>query len=310
MQASCLMKGDFQMANTAPARLVRLLAAMALPVLALAATNASAGNLWLTGHDADFHCDGSGGAQCNYFGIAANFVRQLAPTKTLPVLVLDSGTEVPNSLNATEVKAKNTIEGAGNPIPFTVVDPTSAAFATTPINVANWSAIIIASDSSCGGCDNDAADITAINARTSEIQAFFSAGGGLLYLAGAANRATYYNSVPIPATGVAVSAPFTVTTAGAALGLTSADVNCCATHNSFTIPGPGSALVVAELDSAGAAETLINSGGSICGGAICGGGAGVAIPTLSEWSLIAMGVLVLLVGAVVLRKRTARRPLA
>jgi hypothetical protein len=34
------------------------------------------------------------------------------------------------------------------------------------------------------------------------------------------------------------------------------------------------------------------------------------IPTLSEWSLIAMGVLVLLVGAVVLRKRTARRPVA
>src|SRR5512144_2755112 len=106
------------MENTARARLVRLLATIALPALALAATNASAGNLWLTGHDADFHCDGSGGSQCNYFGIAANFVRQSAPTKTLPILVLDSGSEVANSLNATEAKARNTVEGAGAAFPF------------------------------------------------------------------------------------------------------------------------------------------------------------------------------------------------
>jgi hypothetical protein len=227
---------------------------------------ARAGNLWLTGHDADFHCDGSGGSQCHYFGVAANFVRQGAPNKTLPVLVLDSGTEAVNSLGATEVKALNTVEGAGNAIPFTVVDPTSPAFATTPISTANWSAIIIASDSSCGGCDNTTADITAINARTSEIQAFFSAGGGLLYLAGADNRATYYSSVPVPATGVAVSSPFTVTSVGTSLGLTSADANCCATHNSFTLPAAGSSLQVVETDSAGNAETLIASGAAICSG--------------------------------------------
>lgn len=46
------------------------------------------------------------------------------------------------------------------------------------------------------------------------------------------------------------------------------------------------------------------------GGIVPIGTATNPIPTLSEWSLIAMGVLVLLVGAVVLRKRTARRPLA
>jgi len=277
--------------------------------LLLAAFSAQAGNLWLTGHDADFHCNGTGGSQCNYFGIAANFVRQSAPTKTLPILVLDSGSEVGNSLNSNEAKAKNTVEGAGAAYPFTVVDPTSPAFATTPINVANFSAIIIASDSSCGGCDNDAADIAAIQARVSEIQAFFTAGGGLLYLAGASDRGTYYGTVPIPTTGVAVSAPFTVQAPGAALGLTSTDVNCCATHNSFSLPPAGSALVVAETDSAGFAETLIATGAAICPGGICGAAGETAllpVPTMSEWSMIVMALLIASLGWVTLRRRSRR----
>lgn len=289
------------------ARRVALSLATGLGLLVFA-LGAQAGNLWLTGHDAELHCNGTGGSQCNYFGIAANFVRQGAPTRTLPVLVLDSGSQVANSLNSTEARARNTVEGAGAAIPFTVVDPSSPAFATTPINVANWSAIIVASDSSCGGCDNDAADIAAINARTAEIQAFFTAGGGLLYFAGAANRATYYASVPIPATGVAVSAPFTVQAPGAALGLTSADVNCCATHNSFSLPPPGSALVVAETDSAGLAETLIATGASICSGAICGGGGAptalLPVPTMSEWALITMALLIASFGWMTLRRRS------
>jgi hypothetical protein len=276
--------------------------------LLLAAFSAQAGNLWLTGHDADLHCNGSG-SQCNYFGIAANFVRQSAPTKTLPILVLDSGTQVQNSLDGAIARSKNTVEGPGAAIPYTVVDPTSPAFATTPINVATFSAIIIASDSSCGGCDNDAADIAAIQARVSEIQAFFTAGGGLLYLAGASDRGTYYGTVPIPTTGVAVSAPFTVQAPGAALGLTDADVNCCATHNSFNIPPAGSALVVAETDSAGFAETLIATGAAICPGGICGAGGEVAllpVPTMSEWSMIVMALLIASFGWITLRRRSRR----
>jgi hypothetical protein len=276
----------------------------------LASTGVHAGNLWLTGHDAELHCDGTGGAQCHYFGIAVNFVRQGAPTKTLPILVLDSDGQVAASLGATEVKALNSVEGAGNAYAFTVVDPSSAAFTTTPLTTANWSMIVIASDSTCGGCDNTVADITAINARTAEIQAFFTAGGGLLYFAGAANRATYYNSVPIPATGVAVAAPFTVTSVGAALGLTSIDVNCCATHNSFSLPAAGSGLQVAETDSLGNAETLIAAGAVICPGGICGGGGGptvfVPVPTLGEWAMIVMAGMLAMIGLIQLRRRRGR----
>jgi len=137
-------------------------------------------------------------------------------------------------------------------------------------NAATFSAIIIASDASCGGCDlnqSGTPDSDAINARKADIQAFFNAGGGLLYLAGAGNGSSstgvYYQSVPVPAGGQPVSAPFTVTSDGAALGITSTMANCCATHNSFTLPPAGSALKVAETDSAGLAESLFATGASI-----------------------------------------------
>ena len=51
--------------------------------------SANAGNLLFTGHDMDLHC--SGGSGCSNYGVALNFVRQGAPTKTLRVLVLEKG---------------------------------------------------------------------------------------------------------------------------------------------------------------------------------------------------------------------------
>jgi hypothetical protein len=274
---------------------------VAFTLLGFTSFNAEAGNLWLTGHDMDFHC--SGGSGCNTFGIALDFVRQSAPTKTLPILVLDEGGQVAASAAQAGSMARNTVEGAGNPFPLTVVDPTTAAFGTTVINTANFSAVVIASDSTCGGCDNSVASITAINARTAELQAFFTAGGGILYNSGASNRATYYASVPIPATGAAVSPPFVVTPAGAALGMLLADANCCATHNSFSLPGPGSPLVVAETDSAGLAETLFVSAGSICGGVLCGT-AVLEIPTMTEWGLMLMAGLLAVSAFLFLRRRS------
>jgi hypothetical protein len=290
-----------------PTRILRLVGALALPLLCLASMDARAGNLWLTGHDMDFHCSGGGG--CNNYGIAVNFVRQGAPTKTLPILVLDEGTQVVTALGQTATKSHNMVEGPGSAFPTVTIAPSSAAFATAPIDTATYSAVIIASDQNCGGCDNTAASIAAINARTAVLQAFFSAGGGLMYLAGA-GTAGYYASVPIPATAVAVSPPFTVTAAGGALGLTTAEANCCATHNSFQLPAPGSSLVVAETDTAGFAETLFVSGGSICGGSICGGGASTQVPTMSEWAMIVMAMLVLLIGVVYVRRRGHAPPAA
>jgi len=264
------------------------LAALLLMVV-LPASSASAGALWVTGHDQDFHCDGSDAGtsgDCHYDLVAFGYVRSKAPDPTRKVLVLDNG-----GLNA-----DHTATGLG--VPHDTVDPSSPAFATTPINVATYSAIVIASDASCGGCDlngtpsgtSQTPDSDAINARAAEIATFFNAGGGVLAFAGAdhgdGNAAngpdTYYKFAPIPVGGRPVTNPFCLTAVGKSLGLqdtgcpvaskhngTLNDINCCATHNSFTLPAAGSALEVAETDSMNLAETLV-ANGTIEGGTIVG----------------------------------------
>lgn len=235
-------------------------------------TSASAGNIWLTGHDADFHC--RFGSQCNHFGIAIDFARQGAPDPSKPILVLDArDLDVVVALGQAGATANNSVEGAGSAFAFTVLDPTSAAFAALDLSTDDFSAIVIASDFTCGGCDlNNSFGSTphsdAINARSGDIADFFNAGGGLVYFAGAANSTVYYASVPVDATPVAVSPPFTLTAEGIAIGLIGgfgggSDTNCCATHNSFLLPDADSLLVLAEFDSAGFAETLFAAGVTI-----------------------------------------------
>jgi hypothetical protein len=257
------------------APLIMILALVADPATTTSA--ASGGNLWLTGHDADFHCTFQS-FQCNYLKVAINFVRG---GSTKPVLVLDHRGEVATAV----AKAY-----PGSAPPLTVVDP-RAGFAGVALQDGSgsplFSAIVVASDTTCGGCDNNAfsstPDSDAINARAAAIASFFNAGGGILALAGANNRSVYYQFIPIPATGVAVSPPFTLTPLGLSLGLIegtggTSDDNCCPTHNSFALPAAGSPLQVAETDSKGFAETLIARGAVICGGSLCAG-SGSPAPT-------------------------------
>ena len=95
-----------------------LASAIAFAVAGLwAAGPAEAGNLWLTGHDADLHC--SNGAQCNHFGIALDFARQDAPDRTKPLLFLDaSDLDLTGAEGQATARARNTIEGAGSAFPF------------------------------------------------------------------------------------------------------------------------------------------------------------------------------------------------
>jgi hypothetical protein len=249
-------------------------AVLAVGLLALP-SSANAGRLLVTGHDADLHCS-FGEPQCHFVKVAVDYVRAGAPDPSKPVLVLDRGT-------LKMVAALDNAYGAGV-VPRTVVDPRSG-FAGVPLKTSSFSAILVASDTTCGGCDlNDftgTPDSDAINARAADIAAFFNDGGGLYVNSGAShgdgNPATgpdnYYSFVPIPIGGAAVAAPFALTAAGRTLGLTdgtggtSNDINCCATHNSFTLPPAGGALEVAETDSKGFAETLFAEG-EISGGTI------------------------------------------
>jgi len=81
------------------------------------------------------------------------------------------------------------------------IDPRSPAFSSLPLVGSDgsrlYSAIILASDITCKGCDNNeyssTPDSDAVNARAPDIAQFFQVGGGILALAGAENRDTYYH---------------------------------------------------------------------------------------------------------------------
>lgn len=237
--------------------LVGLASVLAAGAPAEAASGGS--NFVATGHDMDYHCSQTSGSEqaneCAYLKIVVNKVRN---GSTKPILALDHGTEVKDALALT---------GQG---PVVTVDPDDASAMNAVKFVSssgapNYSAFIVASDSTCGGCDNDPTGEANINARKNDIKTFFNHGGGILALAGAFNIATYYNFVPL--TGVnakVVTPPFTVTSQGTALGITSDMANCCATHNSFDLPK--SPLVTLEKDTAGLAETIAAFNVTIGGG--------------------------------------------
>jgi hypothetical protein len=157
------------------------------------------------------------------------------------------------------------------------VDDPRSQFASEPLVDSTgkplFSAIIVASDITCGGCDNNddyliTPDSDAINARASDIKTFYNAGGGILALAGADNLDVFYNFLPISATGTTVTPPFTLSSVGLSLGLidngsgSNTDDNCCVTHNSFQPPNPLGQYQVAENDNAGMPETMIVQAGT------------------------------------------------
>ena len=176
------------------------------------------------------------------------------------MLALDHGTEVATAISDAFGGSAPTVQ---------TVDPRSG-FASLPLvsttGTPLYSAIVVASDITCGGCDNnngfgDTPDSDAINARTSDIATFVNDGGGVLALAGADNIAVFYNFLPTSVTGASTTSPYTLTSLGVSLGLVEGqDDNCCPTHNSFQLPGSGSPLQVAETDAAGLAETLVAQG--------------------------------------------------
>ena len=261
----------------------------------LGASPASAGRLLITGHDADLHC--AGGAGCNYVRVAVKYVRGGAPQPDKPVLILDRGArQMVTALDA----------AFPTRVPRRVMDPRSTEFARAPLTTDRYSAMVVASDTTCGGCDlneaSSAPDSRAINARKGDIADFFNAGGGIYANAGGLRGDgdptvpdVYYDFLPLPAGGEPVTGPFCLTPIGAQLGFEDQfcpsagrrrgdtnDINCCPTHNSFKRPGRDSAFQIAEIDVAGdgvispddVPETLIAegvaTGGEILGGPVLG----------------------------------------
>lgn len=279
-------------------RTVRLIA-LATSWLMLGSVPAFAGRIVLTGHDDDFHQSAQALAAMTAF---LTYVRATAPNPTLPVLTFDHGTELTSLLTALGVS-------------FTNVDPNAGVPAASNFDVTKYSAMIVASDQSCGGCDNDSTSSTNLAGAASDIAAFFNAGGGIIGLAAAENGA-YYAFLPASATTPGIvfcDTCFSQTAAGAAAGLPA--VNGDFPHNFFNTPGTGGVdplyQVFETYTGPSTAGDLTNQPfglffeGKIGGGGLGGGSAKVPAPALSLPTAGALALL--LVGAGVSRVRRRAR---
>jgi hypothetical protein len=247
--------------------------------LAAVAPAHAGGNIFLTGHDADLHmAGGSASAQTALTGELA-FVRN---GSTLPVLTFDAGTQLTSDLTTLGIS-------------FVNVNP-SGPIVDSVFNHSLYSAMIVASDVNCGGCDNTDANLANIATHTTAINAFFNAGGGILGLAGASD-VNAYAYVPAAAANGGGSPPpsgFVETALGTSLGLTAE--NGDETHNFFPTPGTGglsSAYGSAETNSGNVESVVLVNGTITCTGPSCtitGGGGGTSVPEPGTLALFGLGL--------------------
>jgi hypothetical protein len=200
------------------------------------------------------------------------WIRGGAPNPALPVLVLDRdgttdpdcGTSCNEAHHPAVLELDNSLDlafGAGV-LNKQVVDPRSAEFASLPLDTAHYSAIVLASDVTCGGCDlnNNVAqpDSDALLARRNDIVNFYRNGGGVMAFSGGGINAAspltrggsgtlarcdhYYEFLPFPATCDAGGGNITTTPAGQAIGLQDEFYEFA--HNGFQAPAAGSPLQV------------------------------------------------------------------
>jgi hypothetical protein len=272
--------------------------ASALGALCIA-SQAHAGNVFLTGHDPDFHAQDEVSGQ-HELAVALKYVTggsyNDGSTKFLWVESFNS----PDGAHRVGFNGLATIGvGASN------VDWVDAAgFATADLS--DYSAVVVAS--SFGGMLTDA-EIDGLVARKSAIADFVNAGGGLAAFAecgptfGANCNASnvtastpLFGFVPVSASAVATLPPYTLTPFGLSLGLVPTDVNDCCTHNSF---GGPAGLQIVDTDQNGVPTTLAGSV-RITDNGFRG------VPEPATWALLIAGFGA--VGAAVRRRRPALVP--
>ena len=251
------------------------------------------GNIAITGHDDDFH--GSTLANAQITAMIA-FARSGAPTPSLPVLSFDHGSELTGRLTALG-------------IPFTNIDPDVGVPAASNFNVATYSAIAVASDSTCGGCDNTATSISNLTAASAAIGAFLNAGGGIVAFAGGTRASTYYGFLPASASGSGTppSTGFVQTAFGVTVGIGA--VNGDPTHNFFNTPGTsGVAAVYGAVETLGAGGQIVTLACQACTTTTLSGGPPATGPLAAPAATVPVLILtgIMLIGMVwFLRLRAA-----
>lgn len=228
------------------------------------AAPSSAGNVFVSGHDADFHAISGNtlGAQhliqqSLLFARNGNTAPILFLQTNLDNLALGDHLDSQQGLINSGYTAGNT---AGNH--YVVVNATQ--FAT--IDLSQFSAIFIPSDHGGTLTGND---LRALNNRSSDILAYVNAGGGLVAWAEDGDHVAATPAAPVPglfgflpflvsSTGLSQGETgFTLSPLGVQLGLTPADINNNFSHNFFT--GTGGMLPV-DFDASGRIISLAFSG--------------------------------------------------
>jgi len=254
----------------------RLLSKVLIPVFALtiifSTQVVSAGSLFLTGHDPDFHASNSAGTAVDSIGavhinqIAIDYI--LDPTFNLvaaggvtKLLFVESNIATPGGHRI----GKNGIIQSGF-VEGTDFDQVNASGLNAALDLlgTTYGGIVVASD--FGGLLTQA-ELDILNARSTDIIDFLNVDNGGLYAMAEGNSGSgltpgggWFGYLPFVAstTGLNQSeAGTTVTAFGASLGLTNADVNTNFSHNIFD---ETFGLGIVDVDSAGNILTLAGRG--------------------------------------------------
>jgi hypothetical protein len=222
-----------------------------------------AGNIFVSGHDADFHAitGNTAGAQhliqqSLLFARNGNTAPILFVQTDLSNLALGDHLDSAQGLIASGYTAGNT---AGNH--FVTVN--ASAFATT--NLSLYSAIFVPSDHGGTLTGND---LRALDNRATDIISYLNSGGGLVAWAEDGNHQpatpgpepALFGFLPflVSATGLSQGeSGFTLSPLGVSLGLTVADINNNFSHNFFTGTG---GMTPIDFDAAGRIISLGYSG--------------------------------------------------
>ena len=195
----------------------------AILTTALMASQAMAGNIYLTGHDTLLHS-----GQHGYDDVILGFLADGADQSLMDIAVIGSGVGFWD---------------------FTGADShTKTGYASTTfydldlMGDPEWDSALSAdvfiylSHASCGGCDVNDAGVTMVNLHAADITAAFNDGMDI-WANSSASNAFYYDFLPagVAATGSSIggSSGFTATAAGLAIGIEDDMINGHPTHNRF-----------------------------------------------------------------------------